>query len=204
MSGQGSNANTLLSRTDLRDLYDINLIVSDKKESRAVELGETYNVDTLVLPVGRFKTTQERVDYFAGMSKELGQAGVQAAFYAGFMKIVSPQFCVEFPGVNVHPANLEIMGDDGLPKYRGMHAISDMRADLGYAQSTVHVVDPEVDSGTALAISSRVYPESESETDADLHERLKAYEHRIFPHTLALLGQGLVDVEQLPIYLEDL
>lgn len=198
MSGSGSNALAILHRPEIRDLYNIDTLVTDNGQSNARDIAENYGLELIENHVDRFSDQKNRTGYFDELAGLLAKRGIQAAFYAGFMKISTPEFCERFPGVNVHPADLSIIGGDGIAKYRGMKAMSQMRGDLGYVRSTAHVVDNPVDSGSAIALSGIVYPEA-GQSDVELHERLKLKEHYLYPETLKLLGKGLVDLSRIPL-----
>ena len=203
MSGAGSNATAILSNPELRELYDIGVVATDNPNSNAGLLAAKFGITLLERPAVRFANHEERSDYFKSLAEDLTTSGVNAVFYAGFMKITSSYFCAKFPGINVHPADLRINGADGLPKYRGMYALPMMRADLGFVRSTVHVVDALVDSGTALAVSKPVTPRPE-QSDEEVHQMLKPEEHKAFTHVLRLLGKGMLQKENIPLVINAL
>lgn len=60
MSGQGSNAETLLADPRVRENFDVRLLFSDKTTSRAAELAGRFGVACEILPVGRFADDVER------------------------------------------------------------------------------------------------------------------------------------------------
>lgn len=198
MSGSGTNAESILSNEELRDLYDVRTIVTDNPTSNAAQLSDRFDIALTSRPFRRFNGLEGRVEYFSSLKDELGRLGVDAAIYAGFMKITTPEFCETFPGVNVHPADLSIKGADGLAKYRGMDALSQMRRDLGCVATTVHVVDNPVDSGSAISISTHLDAGDSSIPDNVLHNNLKELEHVIFPQTLVLMGRGVLLASRLP------
>lgn len=198
MSGSGTNAESILSNEEFRDLFDVRTIVTDNPTSGAAQLSDRFNITLTSRPLRRFASLEDRVEYFSSLKDELGRLGVVAAIYAGFMKITTPEFCEAFPGVNVHPADLSIKGVDGLAKYRGMDALSQMRSDLGQVAATVHVVDNPVDSGSAISISRHLDASDSSVTDKELHNSLKGLEHIIFPQTLVLMGRGVLLPSRLP------
>lgn len=201
MSGQGSNAEAILSNYRLKNLYDIRAISTDSEQSNAKKIADSHNLKTILRPTERFLTLSERKAYFKGLAAELRDLDVQALFYAGFMRIVTADFCEEFPGVNVHPADLTVLGPDGLPKYRGMQALPTMRREMGFVRSTVHVVDNKVDAGTPLALTESLRPLPD-ETDADLHMRLKKLENKKFTETLVKLGNGALSLVDIPLRME--
>lgn len=197
MSGAGTNAEAILSDEELRDLYDFKFIVSDSSSSNAVSIGNHYNVHAQVNHQGKFNGMADREEYFDDLGSLLAKNRINAAIYAGFMKIATRQFCEAFPGVNVHPADLSVAGEDGLAKYRGMRALSKMRDELGVARSTVHVVDTPVDSGSAISLSRHVTV-LDSLSDEEVHKLLKPEEHFIYTSTLKLLGRGALLADNTP------
>jgi phosphoribosylglycinamide formyltransferase-1 len=199
MSGSGSNARAILDDEEIRDLYRIEAIVSDNEASNATTLSSEYGVSLVQNHIGKFNSADSRTRYFDDLRTELRERDVTVALYAGFMKITTPSFCEAFPGVNVHPADLSIKGIDGLAKYRGMRAMPDMRRDLGFVRSTVHAVDYPFDTGSAISLSDVVTP-NEEETDLEVHNRLKVFEHKVYVSTLKLLGRGTISIADIPLH----
>ncbi len=203
MSGSGTNAEAILSDDELRELYDFGLILSDNPSSNAASIGVHYDVPVRVNPRDKFYNTADREEYFDNLGLILAENGVKIAIYAGFMKIATRRFCEAFPGVNVHPADLSAIGEDGLAKYRGMYALSKMRNELGAVRSTVHVVDTPVDSGSAISLSQYVMA-ADSCSDEEIHEMLKPKEHFIYTSTLRLLGIGALSAAKIPYGPQDI
>lgn len=198
MSGVGTNAEALLSSKAIRDLYNISLIVTNNVASNARALAANFDIPILELPARTFPTPENRGQYFAALTQELTVRNIEAIFYAGFMKIVPPDFCENFPGINIHPANLTILDANNLPKYRGMNALPLMRAECGSVCSTVHIVTPEVDTGLALALTESIIPKV-GETNKELHSRLKKKEHVVFPEALRRIAVGLLSEKTAPM-----
>lgn len=197
MSGEGSNAAAILADPELQELYDITTIVTDNAASNARNLAADYDIESLTYHVPSLENMASRIEYFKDIEQVLAIRGVEAIFYAGFMKIATPAFCSTFPGVNVHPADLTIIGNDGIAKYRGMRALSDMRRDTGATRASVHVVDTPVDSGTVISLSRQLTPGPEK-SDVEAHYALKAEEHRIYVETLRQLGKGGLRLDKIP------
>lgn len=198
MSLGGSNAERLLGNPDIRDLYDISTVVSDQTSSRGAEVAAVHGLDYLLRPVDRFRTPDEREAYFDTLCAELGERGVTACFYAGFMKISKGKFVHEMPGINAHPADLTVTDGSGIPLFRGMDAISAMRAGTdGMIGASTHVVADKVDTG-ATFIRSLPVPASPDMSDEACHQRIKRAEHQIYPLTLRMLGRGLIDRSCMP------
>ncbi|HET6874315.1 MAG TPA: formyltransferase family protein, partial [Acidimicrobiales bacterium] len=89
-----------------------------------------------------------------------------------------------YPGriLNTHPALL--------PAFKGWHAVRDaLAAGVKVTGTTVHVATEEVDAGPILA-QEAVYVE-EGDTEATLHERIKAVERRLYPETIRRFLQSI-------------
>ncbi len=202
MSGSGSNARTLLGNEQIRDLYDMSVVWTDNQHSNAAQLAGEFGLDVAVRHIDKFSDRADREAYFTKAQAELGRLGVQIVLYAGFMKIATPAFCEAMPGVNAHPADLTIVDPDtNVARYRGMRALPNMRGDLGYVASTLHVVDTPVDTGSSIAVSSRVdcLP---AWSDEECHAALKAHEHQLYPTGLALLAGGTLAEGMLPLRMD--
>lgn len=100
---------------------------------------------------------------------------------AGFMRLVGPAFLARFGGrmVNSHPALL--------PSFPGTHAVRDaLRYGVKITGCTILLVDHGVDSGPVLAQQPvAVRP---GDTEAILHERIKAVERRLLVDVVASLA----------------
>lgn len=200
MSGKGSNADTLLNEAYRYPNLQFISICTDQKTSQAHVLSKKYGVEYFCLE-GDVTSQVLREDYFHQLGNYLRSMDIDTLIYAGFMKI-SPSFFVnEFPGINVHPADLTIKNEHGKPKYVGMHAIHDaIQQGETYLASTAHVVDTEVDCGAAILVSKHLSLEGRLVNDIpSVHEQLKvSCEHILFPTVLELMSKGLLSVDQVP------
>ncbi len=194
----GSNARNLLADDEIRDLYNITTIVTDRPTSGAAELANDYNLMYLPHFTTGFPTRKERYQYFDNLAIDLGRRGVGICLYAGFMKIAAGPLVDEFPGVNTHPADLTQTDSRGVPKFRGMDAIDLMRAGTdGTIGASVHTVDHSVDTGDTFVRSLPFAVEGEL-TQRECHELIKPIEHVIYPTALKLLGRGVLELDDMP------
>ncbi len=104
---------------------------------------------------------------------------------AGFGTILAAPVHDAFPGriVNTHPSLL--------PAFKGWHAVRDA---LGYGVKvtgcTVHLAGLDVDTGPILA--QEAVPVLADDTEATLHERIKAVEYHLYPAVLwELVREGI-------------
>ncbi len=107
---------------------------------------------------------------------------------AGFMRITSPVFVDEFEGrqINLHPSLL--------PSFPGAHGVRDaLAAGAKVTGATIHFVDREVDHGPTIL--QREVPVEPGDTEATLHERIKAVEHEMLPTACRLILEGKVHLD---------
>jgi phosphoribosylglycinamide formyltransferase-1 len=200
MSGKGSNAQVILENVHRYKDLNFVTICTDRKDSNALNLCERFGLKYFCLE-GKFDTQNQRETYFKKMAEYLSELEIDTLIYAGFMKISTSGFVNQFPGINVHPADLTITDVLGKPKYIGMHAIRDaIDAGEKYLASTAHIVDSEVDCGQAIMVSKHLILEGQDITDIDsLHENLKTNsEHLLYPSVIELLSKGRILANEVP------
>lgn len=76
---------------------------------------------------------------------------------SGYLHIVTTPLLAAYLQriINVHDADLTVLGPDGRPRYRGLHATRDaVRAGERATRCTVHLVTEDVDGGPPLARST--------------------------------------------------
>ncbi len=96
---------------------------------------------------------------------------------AGFGTVLGQSVHDAFPGriLNTHPALL--------PSFPGWHAVSDaLAAGVSETGTTVHLATLEMDAGPVLA--QEAVPVLPGDTEATLHERIKAVERTLYPETI--------------------
>ncbi|MDA8562004.1 formyltransferase family protein [Gammaproteobacteria bacterium] len=200
MSGKGSNADCILKNSHKYNNVNFISIITDNKNSNAYTLSKTYNTKYYCID-DKIKTSNDRKEYFLNIKKYLIKNNINTLIYAGFMKI-SPEFFVkEFPGINVHPADLTIKNDLNAPKYTGMQAIKNaINGNESYLASTAHVVDSEVDCGAQITVSKKLHLNKNKNLNiSEIHEKLKINcEHDLYPLTIELLSKGKLFKKNLP------
>jgi folate-dependent phosphoribosylglycinamide formyltransferase PurN/NTP pyrophosphatase (non-canonical NTP hydrolase) len=206
MSGKGSNAEVILNNAQCYPNLNFVTICTDQKSSNASQLSKLYGLEYFCLE-GNISGSSDRELYFKQLATYLHSLKIDTLIYAGFMKISPPFFVNEFPGINVHPADLTIKNIQNKPQYVGMHAIKNAVQDgETYLASTAHVVDTDVDCGSPIMISKPLSLTGRLTTDIGLlHEQLKvSCEHLLYPCVLELLSKGQLDVEKTPYKWDEL
>ena len=111
-------------------------------------------------------------------------ARIDVVVMAGFGTVLGQAIHTAFPGriLNTHPALL--------PAFPGWHAVADaLAAGVEETGTTVHIATLEMDAGPVLA-QERV-PVLPGDTEATLHERIKAVERTLYPDTIRRFVDGL-------------
>lgn len=184
-SGNGSNAQVLLDSAAQADPpYDIVAILSDQPQARVLQRATEAGVRAEVLerqpgePRDRYDTRLARLLH--GYSPDL-------IVLAGWMRILTGEFCAQFSIMNLHPA---------LPgAFPGATAIADAFNAFAAGEVTetgvmVHwVPDAGVDTGPVIA--SEAVPILDSDTIDSLSERVHAVEHRLLPAAVQTALQSL-------------
>lgn len=196
LSGRGSNflaIHSAIVEGRLRDA-EIAVVLSNRAEApglaAAQELG--FHAEAVVQ---QGKGPEARAAHDAKLIAALTQRGVDLVCLAGYMRIISPAFVLEFRDriINIHPSLL--------PSFPGLEA-QRQALDFGAKVSgcTVHFVDEQVDHG-AVILQLAVPVEEEDSVEALTH-RILAQEHQAFPEAIrrvlsgeyALLGRRFVKV----------
>ena len=126
---------------------------------------------------GGFGPDFDRHGYTRDVADALLAADIDVVVMAGFGTVLDQPIHDAFPGriLNTHPALL--------PDFPGWHAVHDaLAAGVPETGTTVHVALLEMDTGPILAQARvAILPD---DTEASLHERIKAVERALYPATI--------------------
>lgn len=220
MSGSGTNLEKIIAQERQfvdrkgKSHYVVVAIFSDNPHSRAIEIGQQYNIPVIIHDIKQFYAEQGkpgkemylRAEYDSLAIAELAQYQATVALYAGYMSVASKPLVDAFLGINIHPADLSIVNKQGQRMFTGKYAV---RKAIMNGQkklcSTTHLVAEEVDQGKILMISKPVTieyivkQEEMAVEDKDIiaemvlqhQKKLKEQaDHIIFPLTVLYLAQG--------------
>lgn len=216
MSGSGSNLRKIiengrrLEAEEGRAPYQVVVIFSENHESNAGKIGKDYGVPAVVRDLGSFykergKSRRDllvRAEFDEGTVEALKPFSVDVAAYAGYMSIATDPLINAFLGINVHPADLSIVSGSKR-KYTGDHAVRDaIVAGEKQLRASTHIIEPQVDYGRILMISSPLPVNLPEGFDPNNKEQVKVVsdEHQnrlkeigdwvVFPRTLEFLANG--------------
>jgi folate-dependent phosphoribosylglycinamide formyltransferase PurN len=215
MSGKGTNLIKIIEYEQRlrqergKSPYHVAVIFSDNHQSKANEIGAKFGVPVFTYDLESFcaaggfniKDMDARAEYEWQCVKVLDRFDCTVAAYAGYMRKATPALVNSFLGINVHPADLTIKGENGKPKYRGDHAVLDaMQAGEKEIRSTTHIVEEKVDCGSVLMVSAPVNVECNLAELSDAGKKVTAARYQddlkgvgdwvIFPKTLEYIADG--------------
>ncbi len=157
----------------------VSLVVADRP-CRALDIAAGAPVPARLVDradFGGFGPSFDREGYTKDLTEALVDARVDVVAMAGFGTVLGEAVHTAFPDriLNTHPALL--------PSFPGWHAVADtLAAGVTETGTTVHLATLEMDAGPVLA-SARV-PVLPDDTEATLHERIKAVERVLYPDTI--------------------
>jgi phosphoribosylglycinamide formyltransferase-1 len=170
-----SGSGTLLDAI-LGDGIPVALVVTDRP-SKAEVVAESHGVPAALVERSSYGADFDRDAYTAQVVEVLQAHGIELVAMAGFGTIFGEAIHAAFPDriLNTHPALL--------PSFKGWHAVREALAyGVKVTGCTIHVATLEVDAGPILA--QEAVPVLSDDDEEALHERIKAVERRLYPHTI--------------------
>lgn len=180
ISGRGSNMEALIRYAQRDDVpAEVVLVLADRK-AKGIETASNLGIKIAIH------------DDEDGIRAALESAQAEVIFLAGYMRILSRQFCDDYHGrlFNIHPSLL--------PRHKGLdtHARAIAAKDSIHGCS-VHLVSKDMDGGPVLnQLLLKIHPQDTPET---LAERVLALEHKLYP---SLLGDLAKKDGNLPLHIE--
>lgn len=178
VSGSGTNLQAVLDAVrEGRIDVEIAAVGADKP-CTGLERAREAGVETFLVRPGDHP---DRTRWNRALQEAVAAREPDRIVFAGFMRIVDAEFVEAFAGriVNTHPSLL--------PSFPGAHAVRDALAHgVKVTGVTVHEVVADVDAGPILAQAA--VPVEEGDTEAQLHERIKAAERELLVETLGGLA----------------
>jgi folate-dependent phosphoribosylglycinamide formyltransferase PurN len=145
-------------------LYDLVVGCSSDAESEELPRLRAAGVPALSYDLGTFCAARSgkrgdlalRREYDARTIPFLKGYRPDLVVLCGYLQIVTEPLLAAFPDrmINLHDADLTLLGGDGRPLFRGLHSTYDaLAAGRAETRSTVHLVTAEVDQGPPLVRS---------------------------------------------------
>jgi phosphoribosylglycinamide formyltransferase 1 len=180
LSGRGSNFQAIAENIDRGKLAaEIGVVISNRPEARGIQIARQRDLPAVVLPSQNIP----RAEYDRRIVAELEERDVELVCLAGFMRLLTAEFCRAFPlrALNIHPSLL--------PAFPGLDAQKQaLEHGVKISGCTVHFVDEHLDSGPIILQAA--VPVLENDTAETLSARILAEEHRIYSEAIGIILSG--------------
>lgn len=193
ISGSGTNLQAIIDACQSGEINGkIVSVISNKADAYGLTRAKNAKIPTALFERKNFANNLE-MD--RAIAQYIEQLEADLVVLAGYMKILSDEFTLQFAGkiLNIHPSLL--------PKYKGLHTYQ-QALDAGDTEhgTTVHFVTPELDSG-AIILQAKVpiFPEDDI---ADIEERVKAQEIQIYPLVVKWFASDRLKEKEGKAYLD--
>ncbi|MBI2664522.1 phosphoribosylamine--glycine ligase [Candidatus Woesearchaeota archaeon] len=215
MSGRGSTLQRILQQQD--KAYEVAMIFSDTADESkcnarkiAEEYGIPYYCNDIREYYGRRNADRSdmavRKEYDKETLQLLKKHNIDAVALCGYLSIVTAEIYGNYLTLNVHPADLRVIGSHGKKMYAGcikeecIQKALDCKA--SEARATVHIVTEGVDEGPVIKVSAAVPLDGESVNK--VFEQVTEAGRKIYPESLQALSLGhLWMEEELVINIEE-
>ena len=183
ISGRGSNMQAIVNAgiPDVR----IAAVLSNSATAAGLAWAAERGIPTDSL---NHKDFASRGAFDQAMMEKIDAYQPDLVVLAGFMRILTPEFCTRYEGrlMNIHPSIL--------PSFTGLHTHERaLAAGCRVAGCTIHFVTSELDCGPI--ISQGVVPIFDNDTADDIAARVLKVEHRLFPQAVADFAAGRLKIE---------
>ena len=177
LSGRGSNFEAIANNVAAGRLdAEIAAVISNQPEARGLQIARDRGLPAISMP----SKGLPREEYDRGVIAELCNQGVELVCLAGFMRLLSPEFCRAFPlrVLNIHPSLL--------PAFPGLEAQRQaLEHGVKISGCTVHFVDEALDAGPIILQAA--VPVKDDDTVESLSERILREEHRIYSEAIEMV-----------------
>ncbi len=180
LSGRGSNFEAIAENVRCGRLdAQIAVVISNREEARGLTIARERGLPAVALP----SKGAAREEYDRRIVAELRNHGVELVCLAGFMRLLTPEFCRAFPerALNIHPSLL--------PAFPGLDAQRQaLEHGVKISGCTVHFVDDQLDQGP-IVLQAAV-PVLDDDTEHVLAARILKEEHRIYSEAIRIILSG--------------
>lgn len=183
ISGRGSNMQAIVEAAIPN--ARIAAVLSNKETAAGLAWAAEHGIPTAALNHQDFA---DRAAFDAAMMELIDGYQPDLVVLAGFMRILTPQFCRHYENrlINIHPSIL--------PAFTGLHTHERaLESGCRVAGCTIHFVTAELDCGPI--ISQGIVPVLENDTADDIAARVLAVEHQLFPQAVADFVAGRLKIE---------
>ncbi len=177
LSGRGSNFEAIADNIACGRLQaEIAAVISNRQDAPGLEIARLRGLPALCIP----SKGVPREAYDRRVAEELRARNVELICLAGFMRLLSAEFCRAFPLriLNIHPSLL--------PAFPGLDAQKQaLQYGVKISGCTVHFVDEQLDAGPIILQSA--VPVLDDDTEAALAARILKQEHVIYSEAIRII-----------------
>ena len=185
LSGRGSNFEAIADNVAAGRLEaEIAVVVSNRAQARGLEIARERGLPALCIP----SQGVPREEYDRRVIAELQSRQVDLLCLAGFMRLLSAEFCRAFPQriLNIHPSLL--------PSFPGLEAQRQaLEHGVKISGCTVHFVEEALDAGPIILQAA--VPVLDDDDVESLSARILKQEHRIYSAAIEIVLSGRWRVE---------
>ena len=225
MSGSGTNLRRIIElEMRLKEQLDespfeVVVIFSDNADSNAAVIGKDYDKPIVIRDKRAFYKARNkplsdmdvRADFDAKNVDALEPYCIDIAAYAGYESIATEPLVEAFSGINIHPCDLAVKGEDGKPAYVGLGnkaVAKPILAGEKTIRSSTHFIEKEVDCGRVLMRSPTMEVNRPADFDPNDKEMVTrvADEHQdklkevgdwvAFPATIQAIAEGRFEEDE--------
>ena len=184
LSGRGSNFVAIADNIASGKLdANIAVVISNRADAPGIESARSRGLKALVIE----SKGKERQQHDREVVAALKEAQVDLIVLAGYMRLLSPWFCQQFPNriLNIHPSLL--------PSFPGLDA-QKQAFDYGVKVSgcTVHFVDEALDHGAIIL--QKTVPVLDTDDDHALATRILEQEHIAYSEAIRIVLDGNFEI----------
>ncbi|ATD65458.1 phosphoribosylglycinamide formyltransferase [Neisseria weixii] len=183
ISGRGSNMQAIVNAQIPNTR--IAAVLSNSESAAGLAWAAELGIPTDSL---NHKSFESRLAFDQAMMAKIDAYQPDLVVLAGFMRILTPEFCVHYEGrlMNIHPSIL--------PSFTGLHTHERaLEAGCRVAGCTIHFVTAELDCGPIIA--QGVVPILDNDTADDVAARVLCVEHQLFPKAVADFVAGRLNIQ---------
>lgn len=183
ISGRGSNMKAIVEAAIPN--ARIAAVLSNQESAAGLAWAAERGIPTAAL---NHKNFADRAAFDRAMIELIDRYQPDLVVLAGFMRILTPEFCLHYQNrlMNIHPSIL--------PSFTGLHTHERaLESGCRVAGCTIHFVTAELDCGPIIA--QGIVPILENDTADDVAARVLAVEHRLFPQAVADFVAGRLHIE---------
>lgn len=194
VSGGGTNLQALIDAAAAGKMphVELSLVVSSRAGVYALERAKKADIEAIVMPRRDYPSGEA---YSDALLCELRARGIGMIVLAGFLSILSPEFCRAYEGriINVHPSLIPSFCGDGFYGLRVHEAA--LAYGVKVTGATVHLVNEVTDGGEILL--QKAVDVLEGDTPETLQRRvMEQAEWQLLPQAAELVAGRLESAQK--------